>query len=58
MAKFTLKEHNFNEVFAEIFENHTTSIIKRLWGGGEPGYDPSQKVDLNAGKIGYKKAVG
>ena len=58
MVKFTLKEHNFNEIFAQMFENHTQNIIKRLWGGGPPGYDPKEKVDINEGKIGFKKNVG
>ena len=58
MVKFTLKDHNFNPVFAEIFTTHTKGIIKRLWGGGAPGYDPKQKVNINEGKIGYKKAAG
>lgn len=58
MVKFSLKEHNFNEVFAQMFSSHTQNIIKRLWGGGPPGYDPKEKVDVNEGKIGFKKAVG
>ena len=29
-----------------------------MWGGGPPGYDPSEKVDINEGKIGFKKNVG
>ena len=58
MVKFTLKEHNFNEIFAQMFESHTQNIIKRLWGGGPPGYDPKDKVDINEGKIGFKKNVG
>ena len=58
MVKFSLKDHNFNPVFAEIFSAHTKNIIKRLWGGGAPGYDPKEKVNINEGKIGYKKALG
>ena len=46
MVKFTLKEHNFNSIFAQMFESHTQNIIKRLWGGGQPGYDPNEKVDV------------
>ena len=58
MVKMELKEHNFNEVFAQIFHSHTKNIISRLWNGGEPGYEPGNEVDINAGKIGFKKAVG
>ena len=53
-----LKQHNFNQVFAEIFLSHTQNIIRRLWNGGEPGYEPGEEVDINEGKIGFKKAVG
>ena len=53
-----LKSHNFNEVFAQIFISHTENIISRLWNGGEPGYEPGNEVDINAGKIGFRKAVG
>ena len=38
--------------------SHTENIVRRLWNGGEPGYEPGSKVDINEGKIGYKKAVG
>ena len=54
----TLVSHNFNEVFAEIFKTHCNNIIRRLWSGGKPGYDPNEKVDINEGMIGYKKALG
>lgn len=27
MVKFTIKKHNFNEIFAEMFEMHTQTII-------------------------------
>lgn len=57
-VKLELKEHNFNEVFAQIFLSHTENIISRLWNGGEAGYEPGHEVDINAGKIGFKKAVG
>jgi len=52
IVKFRLVKHNFNEVFANIFVAHAENIIRRLWGGGKPGYDPKDKVDINAGKIG------
>ena len=58
MVQFTLKEHNFNPVFAEIYSEHTKNIIKRLWSGGAPGYDPKEKVDINEGKIGFRRVVG
>ena len=58
MVKFQMKEHNFNQVFVDIFTSHTQGIIKRLWGGAPPGYDPKDKYDPNEGKIGYKKAAG
>ena len=58
MVKMELQSHNFNEVFAEIFKSHTDIIIQRLWSGGEPGYEPGSEVDINEGKIGFRKAVG
>ena len=58
MVKLELKEHNFNEVFAQIFLSHTKNIINRLWNGGEAGYEPGNEVDINKGKIGFRKAVG
>ena len=56
-VKFTVKEHNFNSVFADIFVTHTNNIIRRLWGGGQAGYDPKENYDVNEGKIGLKKAA-
>ena len=38
--------------------SHAQIIIERLWNGGEPGYEPGSEVDINAGKIGFRKAVG
>ena len=32
--------------------------MRRLWNGGAPGYEPGEEVDVNAGKIGFRKAVG
>lgn len=58
MVKMELKQHNFNEVFTQIFISHTENIVRRLWSGGEPGYEPGAEVDINEGKIGYKKALG
>lgn len=55
-VKFVLKEHNFDPIFAQIFESHTQNIIRRLWSGGPPGYD--RKVDTNSDKVGFKRAVG
>lgn len=40
IVKFKLINHNFNQVYANIFTAHTENIIRRLWGGGRPGYDP------------------
>ena len=37
---------------------HTQNVIKRLWSGGTPGYDIRDKVNVNEGKIGFKKAAG
>ena len=34
------------------------AIIRRLWNGGEPGYEPGNEVDINEGKVGYRKAMG
>mmetsp|Transcript_32549 Transcript_32549/g.38284 ORF Transcript_32549/g.38284 Transcript_32549/m.38284 type:complete len:96 (+) Transcript_32549:574-861(+) len=58
MVKLELKEHNFNEVFAMIFLKHAETIISRLWSGGEAGYEPGNEVDINEGKVGFKKNVG
>ena len=41
-----------------MYMKHTENIIRRLWNGGEPGYEPGNQVDINEGKIGFKKAVG
>ena len=41
-----------------IFMKHTETIIRRLWNGGEAGYEPGSEVDVNEGKIGFKKALG
>ena len=57
MVKMELQQHNFNEVFAEIFMSHAQIIVERLWNGGEPGYEPGSEVDINEGKIGFRKAV-
>jgi len=57
-VKVTLKDHNFNQVFASIFIQHATQIVQRLWSGGSAGYDEETKGDINEGKIGFKKAVG
>jgi hypothetical protein len=58
MQKVTMnfKEHNYNKIFAEVFKTHADQVIRRLWQGMEPGYEG--KVDVNEGKIGFKKAVG
>ena len=37
---------------------HVDTIMRRLWMGGEPGYEPGEEVDINAGKVGFRKAVG
>ena len=58
LVQIELKQHNFNEVFAQIFMKHTENIIRRLWNGGEAGYEPGSEVDVNEGKIGFKKALG
>lgn len=58
MATVELKEHNYNEVFAQIFMSHTQNIMHRLWSGGEAGYEPGATVDINEGKIGFKKVMG
>lgn len=55
-VQMNFREHNFNEVFTEVFKNHAEQVIRRLWQGVEPGYD--SKVDTNEGKIGYKKSLG
>ena len=57
MVKMQLKDHNFNEVFAQIFVKHAENIVRRLWNGGEPGYEAGAEVDINEGRIGFKKAV-
>lgn len=57
-VKIELIDHNFNQVFADIFMRHAVTIIGRLWSGGEAGYEPGSDFDVNAGKIGYKKNVG
>ena len=58
MVKMELKQHNFNEVFAQIFTSHADNIVNRLWNGGEPGYEPGNELDINEGRIGFRKAVG
>lgn len=58
MVKVELIKHNFNEVFAQMYMKHTENVIRRLWNGGEPGYEPGAQVDINEGKIGFRKAVG
>jgi len=39
-AAVKLLEHNYNEVFAQIFMSHAENIMRRLWTGGVPGYEP------------------
>ena len=57
-CEIELKSHNFNEVFANIFMMQVDAIIRRLWNGGDPGYEPGNEVDINEGKVGYRKALG
>ena len=57
-VEMKLISHNFNAVFAQIFFSHAENIVTRLWNGSEPGYEPGAEVDVNAGKIGFKKAKG
>ena len=58
MVKLELIEHNFNEVFAQIFMKHAETLISRLWTGGEAGYDQGSNFDINEGKVGFKKNMG
>lgn len=51
-------ETNFDESYAIIFKARADQVIKRLWEGGEPGYLPGLKSDLNKGKIGLQKVKG
>ena len=51
-------ESNFEENFVEIFEARAQGIIKRLWEGGEPGYLPGKKNDLNKAMMEQKKSQG
>jgi leucyl-tRNA synthetase len=57
-VKLALLDHNFHKVFAQIFVTHATTIVQKLWSGHPAGYDKETKSDINAGKIGFKKAVG
>ena len=51
-------EHNFDENFVKIYEAAANQILRRLWEGGEPGYIPGTKSDINKGKIGGQKNQG
>ena len=57
MVKVEMIKHNFNEVFAQMYMKHTEDVIRRLWNGDEPGYEPGAQVDINEGEIGFRKAV-
>ena len=50
--------HNYDVNFARIFNAGCDQLVRRLWEGGEPGYIPGTKSDINKGKIGNKKNVG
>lgn len=54
----TIIGHNYDKNFANIFEATAEQILRRLWQGGEPAYEPGSMSDLNKGKIGVKKAQG
>ena len=50
--------HNYDQNFAKIFEATAEQILRRLWQGGEPAYEPGSVSDINKGKIGTRKAKG
>lgn len=50
--ELTINDHNFDPNFAKIYEAAGHQILRRLWEGGEPGYIPGSKSDINKGKIG------
>ena len=58
--KPTLKfvDHNYDPNFAKIFNAGAEQIIRRLWEGGYPGYEPGESGNINKGKIGTKKQQG
>ena len=56
--QLTIMGHNYEQGFATVFEALAEQILRRLWQGGEPAYEPGQVSDINKGKIGVKKAVG
>mmetsp|Transcript_17822 Transcript_17822/g.30224 ORF Transcript_17822/g.30224 Transcript_17822/m.30224 type:complete len:486 (-) Transcript_17822:71-1528(-) len=50
-------DHNLDQNFAHIFEAGANQIIRRLWQGGEPNYEPGAKKK-EQGKEAVKKNQG